>query len=139
MIFVPASSLIILPAIEEKFRPSRSPFLVLHRGPVPHCPSYPTGLCWWLRCKKKKKKNFLQCRKTRVPSLGWEDPLEKDLATHSSMLAWRIPGTEEPGRLQSLGSQRAGHSWRLTLSPPSSRGVRVISHGHACMFLGSFV
>ena len=41
----------------------------------------------------------------RVRSLGWEDPLEKEMATHSSILAWRIPCTEEPGRLQSIGSQ----------------------------------
>ena len=41
--------------------------------------------------------------------LGSEDPLEKEMATHSSILAWRIPWTEEPGRLQSTGSQRAGH------------------------------
>ena len=43
---------------------------------------------------------------TSVQSLGWEDPLEKQKATHSSILAWRIPWTEEPGRLQSMGSQR---------------------------------
>ena len=48
-------------------------------------------------------------RETRVQSLGWEDPLEKEMATHSSILAWRIPWTEEPGRLQSTGSQRVGH------------------------------
>jgi len=46
---------------------------------------------------------------TWVPSLGWEDPLEKEMATHSSILAWRIPRTEEPGGLQSTGSQRVGH------------------------------
>ena len=40
--------------------------------------------------------------------LGWEDPLEEEMATHSSTLAWRIPWTEEPGRLQSMGSQRGG-------------------------------
>ena len=40
---------------------------------------------------------------TQVRSLGWEDPLEKEMATHSSTLAWKIPGTEEPGRLQSMG------------------------------------
>ena len=40
---------------------------------------------------------------------GWEDPLEKGMAMHSSILAWRIPWTEEPGRLQSIGSQRVGH------------------------------
>ena len=44
-------------------------------------------------------------RETRVRSLGWEDPLEKEMATRSSILAWRIPRTEEPGRLQSMGSQ----------------------------------
>ena len=46
---------------------------------------------------------------TRVQSLGWEDPLEKEMATHSSTLAWKIPWTDEPGRLQSMGSQRVGH------------------------------
>ena len=47
-----------------------------------------------------------------VGSLGWEDPLEKRMATHSSILAWRIPWTEEPGRLQSMGLQKShiGHS-----------------------------
>ena len=45
-----------------------------------------------------------------VQSVGWEDPLEKEMATHSSILAWEIPQTEEPGRLQSLGSQRVRHS-----------------------------
>ena len=49
-------------------------------------------------------------QETWVRSLGWEDPLEKEMATHSSILAWRIPWTEEPGRLQSVGSQRVGHN-----------------------------
>ena len=44
-------------------------------------------------------------QETWVQSLGWEDPLEKEMAIHSSILAWRIPWTEEPGRLQSMGSQ----------------------------------
>ena len=51
-------------------------------------------------------------RETPVRSLGWEDPLEKEMVTHSSILAWRIPWTEEPGvanSLQSMGSQRVGH------------------------------
>ena len=47
-------------------------------------------------------------QETPVRSLGWEDPLEKEMATHSSTLAWKIPCTEEPGRLQSMGSQRVG-------------------------------
>ena len=50
-------------------------------------------------------------RETRVRSLGWEDPLEKEMEIHSSTLAWRIPWSEKPGRLQSMGSQRVGHNW----------------------------
>ena len=46
---------------------------------------------------------------TWVRSLGWEDPLEQEMATHSSILAWKIPRMEESGRLQSMGSQRVGH------------------------------
>ena len=48
-------------------------------------------------------------QETRVQSLGWEDHLEKEMETHSSILAWKIPWMEEPGRLQSMGSQRVGH------------------------------
>ena len=48
-------------------------------------------------------------QETRVPSLGREDPLEKEMAIHSSTIVWKIPWTEEPGRLQSMGSQRVGH------------------------------
>ena len=48
-------------------------------------------------------------RETQVRSLGQEDPLEKEMATHSSIVAWKIPWTEEPDRLQSMGSQRVGH------------------------------
>ena len=54
-------------------------------------------------------KNLPAMRETWVQSLGWEDPLEKGKATHSSILAWRIPWTEDPGGLQSMGSQKAGH------------------------------
>ena len=50
-------------------------------------------------------------QETWVRSLGWEDPLEKGMATHSSILAWRIPWTGEPGGLQSMGSQRVKHNW----------------------------
>ena len=46
----------------------------------------------------------------KLPSLGLEDPLEKEMATHSSSLAWKIPYTEEPAGLQSMGSQRVGHN-----------------------------
>ena len=54
-------------------------------------------------------KNLPVMRETRVRSLGWEDPLEEGMATHSSMLAWRTPWRGENGRLQSMGSQRAKH------------------------------
>ena len=54
-------------------------------------------------------KNLLAMQETQVRSLGWEDPLEKEMATHSSIHAWKIPWTEEPGRLQSMGLQRVGH------------------------------
>ena len=52
-------------------------------------------------------KNLSAMYETRVLSLGWEEPLEKGMATHSSILAWKIPWTERPGRLQSMDSQRA--------------------------------
>ena len=54
-------------------------------------------------------KNLLAVQETWVRSLGQEDPLEKEMATHSSILAWEIPCTEKPGRLQSMGSQRVRH------------------------------
>ena len=55
-------------------------------------------------------KNLPAMQETVVQSLGWEDSLEKGMAPHSSILAWRIPWTEEPGRLQSMGSQRVRHN-----------------------------
>ena len=62
---------------------------------------------------KKKKKNHLpvqEMQETQVQSLGQEDPLEWEKATCSSILSWKIPGTEEPGGLQSMESQRVGHN-----------------------------
>ena len=58
----------------------------------------------------QKVKCLLTMRETQVQSLGQEDPLEKEMATHSSILAWEIPWTEELGGLQSMGSQRDGHN-----------------------------
>ena len=54
-------------------------------------------------------KRLSTMRETWVQSLGWEDPLEKEMAIRSSTIAWKIPWTEEPGRLQSTGLQRVGH------------------------------
>ena len=69
-------------------------------------------------------KNLPDMQETWVWSPGWEDLLEKGMVTHSSILAWRIPWTEEPGRLQSMGSQRVRHNWdfhfHLCVSIPSS-------------------
>ena len=61
-------------------------------------------------------KNLLIVQGTWVQSLGQEDPLEKEMATHSSILAWKIPWTEEPAWLQSIGSQRVGDNWRTNTS-----------------------
>ena len=57
----------------------------------------------------QRLKHLPTMQETCVRSLGWEDPLEKGMATHSSVLAWRIPWTEEPGGLLSIGSQKVGH------------------------------
>ena len=57
-------------------------------------------------------------QETWVWFMGWKDPLEKEIATHSSILGWRIPGTEEPGRLESMGSQRVEHD--LATKPPTT-------------------
>ena len=64
-------------------------------------------LCTSLVVQTVKRLSMMQ--ETQVRSLGWEDPLEKEMAIHSSTIAWKIPWTEEPGRLQSMGSQRVGH------------------------------
>ena len=63
----------------------------------------------WASLVAQMVKNPPAMQETWVQSLGWEDPLEKGKATHSSILAWRIPWIEEPGRLESMGSQRVGH------------------------------
>ena len=59
-------------------------------------------------------KNLPAMQETQIRSLGWEDPLEKEMATHSSILAWRIPWTEEPGRLQSVGCKESDMTEQLT-------------------------
>ena len=63
----------------------------------------------WASLVAQRVKRLPTMRETWVRSLGWEVPLEKEMATHSSILAWRIPRTEEPGGLQFMGSQRVGH------------------------------
>ena len=83
-----------------------------------HCPKLsrtrnPTydQLCRVFQMTQKMVKSLPAMRETRVRSMSQEDPLEKEIATHSSILAWRIPQTGEPVRLQSMGSQRVRHEW----------------------------
>ena len=72
-------------------------------------------LSWYTFCQigdftvAQTVKNLPAMQEMQVQSLGWEDLLEKGMATHASILAWRSPWTEEPGRLQSMGLQRVGH------------------------------
>ena len=69
-----------------------------------------TPLSWlWASLVAQTGKNLSAIRETQAQSLGWEDPLEKGMATHSGFLAWGIPGTEEPGGLQSMRLQRVRH------------------------------
>ena len=74
-------------------------------------------------------KNLPTMKETWVRSLGQEDPLEKEMATHSSILTWRIPWTEEPDRLQSIGIARVGHD--LATKPPPPQEVLAIEEGWA--------
>ena len=79
------------------------------------------------------KEPSCQCRRCGIRSLGWEDPLEEEMATRSRILAWSIPWTEEPGGLQSVGSQRVRHDWsdlaRCTPEfPPWLRSWKTKSH-----------
>ena len=101
-----------------QLRPSLSPLLPLSFPPslfhprfLPHMSSVAQTV-----------KPLSTMRETRVRSLGWEDPLEKEMAIHSSTIAWKISWTEEPGRLESMGSQRVRHDW-------------VTSHSHSCSSL----
>ena len=68
-------------------------------------------LIFWASLVAQIVKNLPEMRETWIWSLDWEDPLEEGKATHSSILAWRIPWTEEPGGLQSVGLQRVGYDW----------------------------
>ena len=65
----------------------------------------------WASLVAQTLKNLPAMQNIQVPSLGWEDPLEEEMETHSNILAWKIPWTEEPGGLQSMGSLRVRHMW----------------------------
>ena len=70
----------------------------------------------WASLVAQTVKNLPAMQETQVQSLSWEDPLEKGIATHFSILAWRIPWTEEPGGLQSMGSQKLDTTEQVTLT-----------------------
>ena len=78
----------------------------------------------WASLVAQTAKNLPVMRETWVRALGWEDPLEKEMAIRSSIIAWKIPWTEEPGRLQSMGSQRVGNS------------INTITFSHSVQLLG---
>ena len=75
---------------------------------------HPKGNQSWTSLVDQTVKHLPTKWETRVPSLGWKNTLEKEMATHSSTLAWKIPKTEEPGRLQSIWSQRVRHDWETS-------------------------
>ena len=72
----------------------------------------------WASLVAQNVKYLPKTQETWVQSLSWEDPLEEGMATHSGILAWRIPWTEEPGRLQSMGLQSVRHDWATKHSIP---------------------
>ena len=85
--------------------------LCIQLNPSSHwAPFYLLWSCLWATLVAQMVKCLPAMWETWVLSLGWEDLLEKKMATHSSTLAWKIPWMEEPGRLQSMGSQRGGHN-----------------------------
>ena len=87
-------------------------------------------------------KHLPAMRETWVQSLGWEDTLEKEMATHSSTLVWKIPWAEEPGSLQSMGLQRFGHDWATSLHFTSIIDLRhtlLIAHPSIHSFLTIFL
>ena len=89
--------------------------LITKNGHIMTRPHLWSPMCWWASLVAQRVKCLPAMQETWVRSLGQEDPLEKEMATHSSTLAWKIPWTEKPGRLQSMGSQRVGHNWVTSL------------------------
>ena len=79
-------------------------------------------------------KHLPPMRETQLRSLGREDPLEKEMVIHSSILAWRIPWTEKPGRLQSTGSQRVGHDWATSLTHQQEDFLSILLFYHQLMW-----
>ena len=85
----------------------------------------PKALAFQPSLVAQRVKHLPAMQETQVQSLGWEDPLEKEMATHFSILAWRIPWMEEPSRLQSKRSQRVRHNWATSLSEQSPNSIYI--------------
>ena len=88
-------------------------------SPFKACAGYLTTsylIRWWASLVAQRGKRLPAMQETHIWSLGREDRLEKEMATHSSTLAWKIPWTEKPSGLQSMGSQRVGHDWVTSLN-----------------------
>ena len=106
-VFVPVSQYFDYCSFVVSFEVQKSNFV----------PFFKIFLCiWGASLVAQRLKRLPGMRETWVRSLSQEDPLEKEMAAHSSTLAWRIPWREEPGKLQSMGSQRVGHNWAVSLS-----------------------
>ena len=102
-----------LEMILDRFRPSLLFILYIKAFKGKQLPTWTFQVAQWWRTHLPMQ----ETQEMQVWSLGWEEPLEEKMAAHSSILAWRIPWTEEPGRLQSVESQRVGHdleSWTCT-------------------------
>ena len=80
----------------------------------------------WASLVAQMVKNLPEMQETRVWSLGWEDPLEKKMATHSSILAWRIPGTEEPDKVQTMRLQGVWHYWVINTHTHADNATLII-------------
>ena len=97
----------------------------------------------WASLVAQSVKNLLAVQEIQVWSLGWEELLEKEMATHSSILAWKIPLMEEPGRLQSMGLQRVGYDWATLLSLPlyqwESWSYRLIDRLYCAKYIPHFL
>ena len=105
----------------RKWRGTKKPFDKSERGEWKSCPQVPLYLCKLTQMVK----NLPAMWETQVWSLGWEEPLEKEMTTHCSILARRIPWTEELGRLQSMGLQRVGHDWATNTHTHTHTHIRV--------------
>ena len=88
----------------------------------------------------QRVKRLPAMQETWVRTLGQEDPLEKAMAPHSSTLAWKIPWTEEPGRLQTMASQRVGHDWATSLHVTSCNSAfSTVLSTHLCAYTCHFI